>query len=254
MIAAVAATALLVAALAGVSGAERRVAEVGIFAASDSGSNGVGPHTEVEGADIEILEYGFGLIELNGWERLTVGAVVRNPSPTAFANLLFEVTADSGETLVDSFRSHDIPPGSDALIGGILTDADTAWADAELELTVEEASSESSGPPTLPERFTVVEVEPLLFPQGQRIVYRIESEFDGATGTRPDVVFRDADGAIVGGVGGEDHVVDGADGNSSIPVPPGTSVHHFNLRSEEIPAGADLLQTEIGPGGVIPGG
>lgn len=39
-----------------------------------------------------------------------------------------------------------------------------------------------------------------------------------------------------------------------LEVPPGVSVHHFHLRSEEIPAGADLALTEIGPGGPTPAG
>lgn len=68
------------------------------------------------------------------------------------------------------------------------------------------------------------------------------------------MVFRDSSGRIVGGLASPDRPARGPDSAGGITVPPGTSVRHFHLKPEEIPAGADLEQTEIGPGGVLPGG
>lgn len=246
--------ALLAAALADAAEPGPPVGETGTIAESNAGAIA---DAEVEAVEIEIVEYGFGIIELHGQERLTVGAVVRNPHPTAVAHLVFEVAEARGDDSFELFRANYVPPDSEVLIGRILAGTVASAPDAPV-LTVMSASFdppfESPPPDYLPERFAVLGIEPLLSPQGHRIVFRIESELDHEETSRPDVVFRDSGGAIVGGVGGNDHAAYGADHEESIQVPPGDSIHHFNLRSEEIPAGADLLKTEIGPGAVIPGG
>ncbi|GAB3998482.1 hypothetical protein GCM10029992_24420 [Glycomyces albus] len=68
------------------------------------------------------------------------------------------------------------------------------------------------------------------------------------------MVFRDASGRIVGGVAGRDRPATDADSNARVTVQPGISVRHFHLKPDEIPAGADLERTEIGPGGILAGG
>lgn len=252
-----AAVLLLLAALATAADPDLRVAEVGMFA--DPSGDAAAVEAESEGAEVVILEYGFGRIELNGRERPTVGAVVHNPHPTAAASLRFEVAAAPGEPPVEAFAVHDVPPDSDALVGRTLTGDAADRAGDGLVLTLESVSFETPPPGSphaghLPARFTVLAIEPLLSPQGHRIVYRVDSALDRDKHVRADVVFRDADGAIVGGVSGKDRVADGSDLDNSVGIPPGASVHHFHLRSEEIPEGADLSQTEIGSGGAFPGG
>ncbi|WP_026932463.1 hypothetical protein [Glycomyces tenuis] len=258
-VAVVVSIAMLAAVLVGASDPGQRVAQVGMFEAQGYDVNdGIEADARVEPVEIEIVEYGFGDIEMYGQRRLTVGAVVRNPHPTAVAHLVFTASGAGGQRVLDTFRINYVPPGSEVLIGHILDEQAEITADERLELAVETASFdppfESPPPDYLPGRFAVLGVEPLLSPEGQRIAYRIDSELGYTELARVDVVFRGADGTIVGGVGGDERVIDGADSTGLISVPPGTSVHHFNLRSEEIPEGADLLQTEIGPGGVIPGG
>lgn len=249
-VAAAAAVALLLAALAAASDPGRVATGLAMFgeAAGETIGETVG--------EVAILEYGFGLVEWHGRERLTVGAVVHNPHPTASAAVSFEITAALGEPALERFRI-SLPPG-EALVGRMLTDVAADRADDELALVLVsapfEAPSEAEPSGHLPSRFTVLATEPLISPHGHRIVYQVDSELDRAESTRPDVVFRDAEGRIVGGVGGRDHVAEGPDSGNMIEVPPGVSTHHFHLRSEEIPEGADLSKTEIGPGGLIPGG
>lgn len=210
--------------------------------------------------EVELLEYGFGSITLNGQDYLSIGAVVHNPHPELPVDVTFEVTAiapGGNELVSERFGFRHAAPDADTLFGHLISGDAAQWEEYDPELSIVESRIFNGGEPLplhLGDRFAVLDIEDMLVPEGKRIVYQVESDLDEKFHFQPDVVFRDSSGRIVGGVAGRDSPARSTDSSSSITVPPGTSVRHFYLESDEIPAGADLEQTEIGPGGVLAGG
>lgn len=213
-----------------------------------------------ETAEVELVEYGFGSLTLNGVEYLSVGAVVRNPHPELSADVTFEATAidAEGNTVVTELLGiRHAAPNADTLFGRLISMESDRWDEYEVELSLVEAelwSERMRARPHLEDRFAVLEIQDMLVPEGKRIVYQVESDLDGPYSFQPEVVFRDASGRIVGGVAGRDRPATDADSNARVTVQPGISVRHFHLKPDEIPAGADLERTEIGPGGILAGG
>ncbi|GAB3230612.1 hypothetical protein GCM10027447_25210 [Glycomyces halotolerans] len=213
-------------------------------------------------AEIEIVEYGFGVIvDPEGTERISVGAVLRNPTegPVALGRLTVTGTGRADPPRLDS---RTMAAGAEAYFGHVLSLSPDQVELDRLGLALEDPRSlvfDTDDPlaelvfgPADFERpeVRIVEVVPLAVPEGHRVVFEVEvepTEYSHVTGLNVDLVFRDEEGRIVGGL-----PVDGEPFNvyeqGSRWAPEGVSVHHFDLAAHMIPADADLDRIQIGPG------
>lgn len=232
------------------------VEEVTYQAATDAPSD-VDPE---EAAEAELIEYGFGALAVDGEDRFGLGAVLRNPHPELPVNVLLEAEAidlQGQAVTVDRFRITVIAPDTEVVIGRILDGDADEWEAPRYELSVDEVSFrfDVQVPPDRPQiQFSLLEVEKTVEPEGRRLVYRAESDLNRNSSVRTSVVFRDSSGRIVGGLFGTDRPGDGSEENPWTGVPPGESVRHFYLESGEVPEGADLDRTQLGPAGSDLGG
>ncbi|WP_030157879.1 hypothetical protein [Glycomyces sp. NRRL B-16210] len=241
-------------------GAEERVREVEEVPAATT--DGVTLEYTLDTADLEILEYGFGRVVVDGGDWTLLGLVVRNPyAQTMHAGTLW-VTATAGEgpaTRVHDFYIDAIPPESTVRVGYVLPQGAT---DAPLEeLRVEsldpsyllparedapDVAIEYFEPLTAPAAVTVAGVEPLASPDGFRLHYELSAESERL---RLSVLFRDGEGRLLGGLpaGPDPFSATGSQGWRSFPI--GESAQYTDLLDAWIPEGADLDAIEISPAG-----
>lgn len=224
--------------------------EEGTYPATTDAPSDVAPD---EAAEAELIEYGFGALAVDGEDRFGLGAVLRNPHPELPVNVLMEAEAidQQGEVVtVEQFRITVLAPDTEILIGRLLDGDANEWEARRYELSVNEVSFQFDvqAPPDRPEiQFSLLEVERTVEPEGRRLVYRAESDLDRYSAVRTSVVFRDSSGQIVGGLLGSDRPRSGYEESAWTEVPPGVSTRHFYLESSEIPEGADLDRTQLGP-------
>lgn len=221
-------------------------------------------------ASLEIVEFGFGRVtDPQGVERLGLGAVIRNPQDSIVMPSTLAVTGtdEDGTTFtLERVYLDFIPAGASVPVGYILLEQAGDIDESTLGLVTEDVymwdppagtSSAGSNLYSIEERsrgraeIDMVDVEPLFSPEGYRITYRVEAaeDFGYQETLKIAIVFRDGDGAIVGGMPGWGDPF-GAVGDmvGYRSVPPGVSIQYLDLPLEYIPEGADLNRIEIGPG------
>ncbi|MQM27674.1 hypothetical protein [Glycomyces albidus] len=213
--------------------------------------------------EFEILEYGFGTVEDElGAARVIVGAVIRNPFDTAIISpggLDITVVKDDGvESTLEKFYPNPIPAGTTMRLGFVITAPTEGVPLERLRLSTSDPSFLAPDPEGLSEAeraYAVVppmpdvellSVEPLLSPEGYRLQYRVVS--DQAQGILLTVLFRDAEGRLLGGLpAGEDPFSFELGSAGWRTVEEGETLQELDLHAAWIPEGADLDSVEIGP-------
>ncbi|GAB3646724.1 hypothetical protein [Glycomyces tarimensis] len=212
-------------------------------------------------AALEIVEFGFGAVtDQQGVERLSLGAVIRNPHDADVLGTTLAVidTGDDGVP-IERVYLNQIDARAEVPIGQILLEPADGVDASELTLQVEDAQlwnvEEADGPflygRTETPQISLAAIEPLFSPEGYRVNYQIET--DGTPlyyeSVKIALVFRDAEGSIVGGMpawglpfrrAGEEL--------GWRTYPPGISQQHLDVPATYIPEGTDLDRIEIGPG------
>ncbi|MEU5874639.1 hypothetical protein AB0A73_24130 [Glycomyces sp. NPDC047369] len=211
----------------------------------------------------EILEYGFSpVVDELGTPRVILGAVLRNPFDTAMLTPgsldVWAVAADGTEDDLESFYPNPIPADTTVQLGFVLSAALFDTPVENLRVTSREPSFLAPDPEgltadeqdwafvePLPE-VAVVSVEPLLSPDGYRVRYRVVSAVEQEI--RVSIMFRDGDGALIGGLpAGQDPFSFDLGSAGWRTVGAGESVQELDLHASWIPEGADLDRIEIGP-------
>ncbi|GAB3230625.1 hypothetical protein GCM10027447_25230 [Glycomyces halotolerans] len=232
-------------------GPEDRVSTVEELEQSGLGGADESPPEWVE-ADVAIAESGFGTVtDETGEELGTVGAILRNTGDKP-ANVTLEVLSElsSNNVIVHAdYQLGLLPPGEDVYLGGNFP-LSGSRPPPELRLRMTEASSYASVPEFFRDLEPVPAVEligtvPLFSPPGTRVEFETEA-FAGETAWTAALLFRDADGEIVGGMPATLRPLAG-DGVWTQPLLEGRSVHHTDVPERLIPEGADLDRIEVGP-------
>lgn len=244
------------------------VTEVEELSLSKDGPEYAGDPAVAAPASLEIVEYGFGaVVDHQGGERLSLGAIIRNPhrAMVISSDLTVMGTDEQGAPYrVEQVYLDVIPPEASVPVGYVLLERPGRIDVDSLYLTVEnaqmwlppegaaEADPYASGMEGYREpRIEMVDIEPLFSPEGYRISYQIEAawEPDYLETVKITLVFRDGEGAIVGGMPGwGDPFGGGASMGGYRSIPPGVSLQYVDLPLAYIPEGADLNRSEIGPG------
>ncbi len=244
------------------------VTEVEELALSGDGATHVNESAAMVPASLEVVEYGFGaVVDHQGGERLSLGAVVRNPhgAMVVSSDLTVMGTDEQGAPYrVEQVYLDVIPPEASVPVGYVLLERPGRIDVDSLYLTVEnaqmwlppegaaEADPYASGMEGYREpRIEMVDIEPLFSPEGYRITYQIEAteELDYLETVKITLVFRDGGGVIVGGMPGWGDPFGGGAGMGGYrSIPPGVSFQYVDLPLAYIPEGADLNRSEIGPG------
>jgi hypothetical protein len=217
------------------------------------------------GGEIEILEYGFGVItDPEGEEVFSVAVHVRNPHDTAsLAGSLKVEAADGDAEMTGLFELGMLEPGGEKHLTGVIPARrlDPSRLDGrELVVVADDVAQvvfldAQTGEPThrqRPERpsLEVVGVQALYAPEGVRVECRLESAGPDAGYWSVYVFFRDTEGRLVGGIpfdrADRYAKVTRVNDNSALLVPQGTSTRYLDLSFDEIPAEADLDRIEIG--------
>lgn len=225
-------------------------------------------YTAMVPASLEVVEYGFGaVVDHQGGERLSLGAVVRNPHEALVmqSNLTVMGVDEHGALYkVEQVYLDMIPAETSVPVGYVLleqpdrVDVDSlrlVVEDAQMWLPSEESADVdpyalSTGVYRRPQ-IAIVDIEPLFSPEGYRITYQIEAteELDYLETVKITLVFRDGGGVIVGGMPGWGDPFGGGAGMGGYrSIPPGVSFQYVDLPLAYIPDGADLNKSEIGPG------
>ncbi|SDK70881.1 hypothetical protein SAMN05216298_1284 [Glycomyces sambucus] len=213
--------------------------------------------------EFQITEYGFStVVDELGFERVILGAVVRNPFDTAIISPgsidIVAMRDGAPATALESFYPNPIPADTSVTVGHVLSSTQLDLDPADLRLETREPSFLSPDPAELgpdeldygvvdplPE-ITVLSVEPLLSPEGYRLHYRVVS--DATREIRLAVLFRDAAGALIGGLPAAEDPFSFELGSAGWrTVMEGETVQELDLHASWIPEGADLGRTEIGP-------
>ncbi|HEU5126937.1 MAG TPA: hypothetical protein VFU12_03020 [Glycomyces sp.] len=247
---------------------DRSVTEVEELALSGDGATHVNEPAAMVPASLEIVEYGFGaVVDHQGGERLSLGAVIRNPHEALVmqSNLTVVGVDEHGRPYtVEQVYLDMIPPDTSVPVGYVLLERPERVDVDSLHLVVENAHmwsppeesadadlyALSTGAYRKP-RIDIVDIEPLFSPEGYRITYQVEAteELDYLETVKITLVFRDGAGAIVGGMPGWGDPFGGGAGMGGYrSVPPGVSFQYVDLPLAYIPDGADLNKSEIGPG------
>jgi hypothetical protein len=216
-----------------------------------------------EEVELLLLEYGFSTVEDElGAARVIVGAVVRNPFDTAIISPgALDVTVvgeDGTESTLEKLYPDRIPADVDMQLGFVLTGPAEELPVERLRLSTGEPSYLAPDPEGLSEEareFAVVaphpevellSVEPLLSPEGCRLQYRVVSDL--ARDIQLVVLFRDADGRLLGGLpAGQDPFSFDLGSAGWRTVKEGETLQEIDLHAAWIPEGADLDRIEIGP-------
>lgn len=238
------------------------VSDVDEVSFSDEGRHDV---YDTEPAELEIVEFGFGsVVDPQGQERLSLGAIVRNPHGTVVmpSTLAVMSTEEDGTpfTLEQIYLEH-IPAASSVSVGYVLLQPADGIDEDTLDLVAENtqrwapSDTAAESPPfdwgAWMSQAAVVDIEPMFSPEGYRISYRVEARErpEQLEAVRIAIVFRDGGGTIVGGLPGWGDPFDDPGGVPGFrPLPPGGSLQYLDLPAASIPEGADLNQLEIGPG------
>jgi hypothetical protein len=243
------------------------VEELSLSLPSD-GEERAGERASVSAAALEIVEYGFGrVVDHQGGERLSLGAIIRNPNPAMVmpSDLAVMGVDEQGAPYeVEQIYLDMIPPEASVPVGYVLlerpgrVDVDSLYLvveDAQMWLppegSVEEELYAASVEGHREPRIEMVDIEPLFSPEGYRISYQIEASWepDYLETVKITLVFRDGEGVIVGGMPGwGDPFGGGASMGGYRSIPAGVSLQYVDLPLAYIPEGADLGKSEIGPG------
>lgn len=251
---------LLAAAVESLSGIDERTTEV------DESSTATIQEfmgTEVEGVELELVEYGFGSIEDPlGGHRISLGAVVRNPTGAEVfvESMRLSGQGRDGEATEYEFFVGRVAPGAELTVGYVLPMRSESVYIGSLELeigrvTAFEFESEPNGEPGYeappPPVITVLGIEPTVAPEGHRLNYEITVHgAEEYVYHSVNLIFRDERGDIVGGVPASGDPFDYAEGAfNSRRFPVGTSVQYVDLPADRLPAEADLSRTEVGLAG-----
>lgn len=241
-------------------GVDQRVREVEEIPTADSGAS---YEYTMDTAELEILEYGFGRVAVDGGDRIILGVVVRNPYGQGLypGTLSVTATAEDGHPI----RAHDfhidaIAPESTVRVGHVLpldaTDVrleelrveslGSAYLLPEREDVPGDMPAEYFEPLPAPPEVTVAGVEPLASPAGFRLHYELSAQTERM---RLSVLFRDGEGNLIGGLpaGPDPFAPNGSEGWRSFPI--GESAQYTDLLEAWIPEGADLDRIEISPAG-----
>ncbi|MBO3733490.1 hypothetical protein [Glycomyces niveus] len=210
-----------------------------------------------EEVELEIVEYGFSQVAVDGLHVVIVAVVVRNPHDGELlpGGLSIQTKTERGYPVdLDTMYLGSIPPRSTAAIGYVMAGNPSAIDLAELELATTEPSMlyeedafaddgvlGQSGDP-LPE-FELGELEPLASPSGYRVHFTADAAV--ATETQISLLFRDEEGRLIGGVPADMETEYYS--SSFRALPEGESAQYVDLTEEWIPEGTDLDRIEIGP-------
>ncbi|GAB4007933.1 hypothetical protein GCM10029992_63000 [Glycomyces albus] len=224
--------ALLAAAVESLSGVDERTTEVEEWSTETVDEFW---STEVEGVELELLEYGFGVIDdPQGEQRISLGAIIRNPTDAeAFVDsmLLSSLKLD-GEVTNHEFYVGVVPPRAEVTVGLVLPMRAELVDIGSLELKFGEVTAfgfdpELTGEPGYaippPPEITMLGIEPTVAPEGHRLNYEITVSGDEDYAYHSvNLLFRDEEGDIVGGIPGTDDPFAYAEGRSNRGAsPPG---------------------------------
>ncbi len=220
-------------------------------------------------ATLDIVEFGFGRVtDQHGAERLTLGAVIRNPHEALIVPSTLTVTAIDGQGapfMVEQIYLNPVPAESSVAVGYVLltrpegineSTLDITVADAQMWAPPEEHASDVYWYPLHDQeqgypQIHVVDIQPLFSPEGYRIVYQIEAHkaMDHPETVKIAIVFRDGQGRIIGGMPGwEDPSKDFLTTPGHRTIPPGLSLQYLDLPLSYLPEAADLNRVQISVG------
>ncbi|MDA1362441.1 hypothetical protein O1R50_22645 [Glycomyces luteolus] len=207
----------------------------------------VRPDEETPAAEVvSVEEFGFG-ISMDGTS-LTWGASVRNTHSEYAADFALQVYAD-GVTLYDARGlepdySRMTLPGGQVLVGDSIYVGDDFPADSVVEVKVVLLgwfALDGETPPELQEPPLSTRVDAVdtgdESQREKRYSVTITNSADHAVDPHLSAIFRNSDGALVGGT----------DVHQDSSLPPGDSTRELRVWTEDIPAGADLSLTEFVP-------
>ncbi|THV43603.1 hypothetical protein [Glycomyces buryatensis] len=250
---------LLGAAVGPGSDLDERVSPVDEIDMSDESVRHTNSYSETPG-ELEIAEVGFGTVtDSDGGTHVSVGAVLRNPNDKELLPGVLTVNGpgeDGATVKLGELYLDYIPAGSEMPVGAVLEGSAAGVDLDELQLVAEQSflvdhggadvGYEWPGPPEI----EVVGVEPLFVPEGSRVEFRVTMPADDEpmVDVRVGVIFRDAQGRIVGGMPAVGDPFSPSDWLSNyLLVPSGTSTQFLELPAGLVPDGADLDRIEIGP-------
>ncbi|WP_026929104.1 hypothetical protein [Glycomyces tenuis] len=241
------------------------VSEVDELSLLDDGE-GFGDTYATMAAELEIVEFGFGrVVDRYGQERLSLGAIIRNPHDAVVMPSTLAVMSENAEgspfTVEQVYLDH-IPAESSVPVGYVLLEPAGDIDEGALDLVIEDAQmwdppggtdagSYPFGEEMRRPQVAVVDIEPLFSPEGYRVSYQVEAQehLGYVDAVKIAIVFRDVEGTIVGGLPGWG---DPFGDPNTVPgyrsIPPGVSLQYIDLLTASIPEGADLNRIEIGPG------
>jgi hypothetical protein len=212
-----------------------------------------------EEAELEIVEYGFSTITDAGGEQWILAAViVRNPHDGELlpGGLSVQAETERGYPVnIDTMYLGSLPPRSTAGVGYVLPFDRRAHAPEDLLLEqidpamlypegAWEVEGDSATIPLDPlPQFEFTEAEPLVSPDGYRVHFRAETA--DVTDVQVSVLFRDAEGRLLGGLPANSDF--DIDTGAYRTLPAGESTQYVDVLADWIPEGADLDRIEIGP-------
>lgn len=220
-------------------------------------------------ATLDIVEFGFGkVMDQHGAERLSLGAVIRNPHDALIVPSTLTVTAVDGQGTpftVEQIYLNPIPAESSVALGYVLLTRPEGINESTLNIKV--ADAQMWAPPEdrptdvywyplhgQGQRYPqihVVDIHPLFSPEGYRVVYQVQAHEvrDYPETVKIAIVFRDGQGRIIGGMPGwEDPSKDFLTTPGHRTIPPGVSLQYLDLPLSYLPEAADLNRIQIGVG------
>jgi hypothetical protein len=215
------------------------------------------PEFVEEQVELEIVEYGFSKVTLDGGEEyVLVAVVISNPHdgelvPGGLA--IFTETKRGYPVNLDTMYIGQLPPHSTTAVGYVMS---VGLGDVEVEdLSLEETDPAMLYPAEyldaveggiaidpLPS-FEFTGLEPLASPSGYRV--RFTAEAPAETDAQVSVLFRDGEGRLLGGLPADSGYDDYVGAVRTFPA--GESEQYVDVTEDWIPEGADLDRIEVGP-------